>query len=236
MTRQYSIDENATRSRSRAISARDHLTKRPALRRSMKTGALCALFCLASSVLVAPTEVSAAPFGSDPFPPGSVVVAQGGTIAGDGTGTRDRSRQMGTLNVYPPDANGDVAPEASFTQGMNGPFVVVFDPSGDLWVANVNNTSDSTIVEITRAELGTPNPVPAVTISAPSRRMRSTTPTAWLSTAGATCGSSVTSWAWSTSTQAGNWPSRARRRPSPQSQTYRPPRMATVLTPGATCG
>ena len=62
------------------------------------------------------------------------------------------------MNVYPPDANGDVAPEASFTQGMYGPFVVVFDPSGDMWAANVDNTSDSTIVEITRAELGTPNP------------------------------------------------------------------------------
>jgi len=53
-------------------------------------------------------------------------------------------------------------PEASFTNGMYGPFVVVFDPSGDLWAANVNT---STLVEITRAQLATPNPMPAVTIS-----------------------------------------------------------------------
>ena len=68
----------------------------------------------------------------------------------------------GEVNVYPPGSNGDVAPEASFTKGMYGPFTVVFDPSGDLWVANVNT---STLVEITRAQLATPNPVPAVTIS-----------------------------------------------------------------------
>ncbi len=60
----------------------------------------------------------------------------------------------GALNVYPPNANGDVAPEASFTNGMNGPFVVVFDPSGDLWAANVNN---GTLVEFTRAQ---PRPTP----------------------------------------------------------------------------
>ncbi len=165
MTRQYSIDENAARSRSRALSGRNHLIKLPALRRSMTTAALCALFCLAGSALVVPTEVSASPFGFDPFPPGSVVVAQGGTIAGNGGGTAGTVPADGYVNVYPPDANGDVAPEASFNRGMYGPFVVVFDPSGDMWAANVDNTSDSTIVEITRAELGTPNPVPAVTIT-----------------------------------------------------------------------
>jgi len=131
----------------------------------MTTAALCALFGLANSVLVAPTEVSAAPFGFGPLAPGSVVVAQGGTISGNGTGTPGTVSADGYVNVYTPDASGDVAPEASFTQGMYGPFVVVFDPSGDMWAANVDNTSDSTIVEITRAELGTPNPVPAVTIT-----------------------------------------------------------------------
>src|SRR5580658_2946483 len=136
MTPQYSTDEDAARSRSRAISARDHLTKQPPLRRSMTTAALGALFCLAGSVLVAPTEVSATPFGFDPFPPGSVVVAQGGTIAGNGTGTTGVEAD-GAVNVYPPGSTGDAVPAASFTDGMNGPFVVVFDPSGDLWAANV---------------------------------------------------------------------------------------------------
>jgi streptogramin lyase len=144
-------------------SARLHATKRPALRRSVRTGALCAVFGLASSMLVAPTEASATPwFGVGPFAPGSVVVSQGGTIAGNGTGTTGVEAD-GALDVYPPNANGDVAPEASFTNGMYGPFVVVFDPSGDLWAANVDN---STLVELTRAQLATPDPGPAVTISA----------------------------------------------------------------------
>ena len=147
-----------------APSARLHTTKRSAVGRVMRTGALCGLFGLASSALVAPTEASATGFGPSPFAPGSVVVAQGGTIAGEGvSGTG--AEAYGSLNVYPHNSNGDVAPEASFTNGMNGPFVVVFDPSGDLWAANVNN---GTLVELTRAQLGTPNPVPAVTISAPS--------------------------------------------------------------------
>jgi hypothetical protein len=127
----------------------------------MRAGALCAFFGLASPMLVTPTGASAAPFGGVPFVPGSVVVAQGGTIAGNGTGTTG-AEANGGVNVYPPNSNGDVAPEASFTNGMYGPFVVVFDPSGDLWAANVNT---STLVEVTRGQLATPNPVPAVTIS-----------------------------------------------------------------------
>ena len=42
---------------------------------------------------------------------------------------------------------------------------MVFDPSGDLWVAN-ENTSD--LFELTKAQLAMPNPVPAVTIFAES--------------------------------------------------------------------
>jgi secreted PhoX family phosphatase len=65
--------------------------------------------------------------------------------------------------VYPPDGNGDAAPEASFTNSMFGPTTLAFDPSGDLWVANENT---STLFELTRAQLRTTNPVPNVTISA----------------------------------------------------------------------
>ena len=57
------------------------------------------------------------------------------------------------MDVYPPNANGDVAPEASFTEGSYGPTTMAFDPSGDLWVAN-ENTSD--LFEITKAELAMP--------------------------------------------------------------------------------
>jgi DNA-binding beta-propeller fold protein YncE len=42
-----------------------------------------------------------------------------------------------------------------------GKLTVVFDPSGDLWAANVNN---STLVEFTRAQLAMRNPSSAVPI------------------------------------------------------------------------
>ncbi len=165
MTRLNSNNDRAGTVLTRTPRARPSAAIHAALGKSAKSEALCAVFALAYSMLVSPTEASAAPFGFGPFAPGSVVVAQGGTISGNGTGTAGTVSADGYVNVYPPDANGDVAPEASFTQGMYGPFVVVFDPSGDMWAANVDNTSDSTIVEITRAQLGTPNPVPAVTIT-----------------------------------------------------------------------
>ena len=165
MTRQTSNHDSAGRSLARAPRARPRAAKQAALGKSARSGALCALFALAGSMLVAPTQASATPFGFRPFAPGSVVVAQGGTISGNGLGSPGTVSADGYVNVYPPGSNGDVAPEASFTQGMDGPFVVVFDPSGDMWAANVDNTSDSTIVEITAAQLATPNPVPAVTIT-----------------------------------------------------------------------
>jgi hypothetical protein len=57
-----------------------------------------------------------------------------------------------------------MAPEASFTNSMDGPTTLAFDPAGDLWVAN-DNTSNPALVEFTRAQLRTPNPVPSVAIS-----------------------------------------------------------------------
>jgi hypothetical protein len=72
---------------------------------------------------------------------------------------------MGMWTCTPPDANGDVTPEASFTNGMYGPTTMVFDSGGDLWVAN-ENTSD--LFELTKAQLGTPNHMPSVTIFAGS--------------------------------------------------------------------
>ena len=164
MTVQNSSYDSAARNQSTAPSARLVTTKRPALGRTMRTGALCALLGLANWMLVAPTEASASPFGPAPLVPGSVVVSQGGTIFGGvsgGTGVEAN----GDVDVYPPNANGDVLPEASFTNSMYGPTTLAFDPSGDLWVANENT---STLVELTRAQLATPNPVPGVTISSAS--------------------------------------------------------------------
>ena len=160
MTPKHSTHTSSARTSSGASSARLRAMNRRAFKRSMRAGALCALVGLAGFMLVAPSEAASAT-GVGRFAPGSVVVSQGGTIAGNGTGTTG-SEANGELDVYPPDSNGDVAPVASFTQGMSGPFVVVFDPSGDLWAANVNT---GTLVEFTRAQLGTPDPVPAVTIS-----------------------------------------------------------------------
>jgi hypothetical protein len=142
-----------------------HATNRPPRPRNMTTGAVCALLAIASSVVIAPTEASAAPFGFGPFAPGSVVVSQGGAIFGGAISSGTGVAANGEVVVYPPNATGDVAPEASFTNGMYGPTTLAFDPSGDLWVANENT---STLVELTRAQLGMANPAPAVTISAPS--------------------------------------------------------------------
>ena len=128
-------------------------------------GDVRALFGMASSALVAPTEASASPFGSGHFVPGSVVVSQGGTIFGGVVPTGTGVEANGDVDVYAPNAKGDVAPEASFTDSMYGPVTLAFNPFGDLWVANENS---SDLVELTRDQLYLPNPVPAVTISAPS--------------------------------------------------------------------
>jgi ligand-binding sensor domain-containing protein len=164
MTHHYSMHGRAARSPADGPNARLHATKRPVLNKSKGTGALCALFALASSMLVAPTEASATPFHVGPFAPGSVVVSQGGTIFG-GTNTGSGVELNGDVDVYPPHANGDVAPESSFTNGSFGPTTMAFDPSGNLWVAN-ENTSD--LFELTKGQLAMPNPVPAVTIFAES--------------------------------------------------------------------
>jgi sugar lactone lactonase YvrE len=169
MTPQYSIHDSAARGRIRVQSTRLHATKRPALVRSMRSGALCVLVGLGTSILVAPIGASAAPFGPGPFTPGSVVVSQGGTIFG-GTNVGTGVELNGDVDVYRPNANGDVAPEASFTEGSYGPTTMAFDPSGDLWVAN-ENTSD--LFQITKAELaagpwGDREGMPRVTIFAES--------------------------------------------------------------------
>jgi len=115
-------------------------------------------------VLVAPTTTSASPFGAPPsFQAGTIVVSQGGTIYGNGgSGVGTTVEENGDVHLYAPNANGDAAPEASFINGIYGPTTMAFDPAGDLWVANENT---STLVELTRAQLRTANPVPRVTIS-----------------------------------------------------------------------
>ena len=158
-----------------------------ALSCSTKSVTLCALFGLAGSALIPPVPASAAPSGGDPFAPGSVVIAQGGTIAGAaGSGKGTTVKQNGEVEFYPPNSNGDVAPEASFTKDMYGPTDMAFDPSGDLWVANINVP---TLVELTRPS--SPCPTRCRPWSSRQRPIRSTSSPISLSTARATCGSSV---------------------------------------------
>ncbi len=159
------INHSATPGPSRAPKPRIDADKWPALWRRTRTGALCALVGLASSALVAPTEASATP-GVHPLAPGSVVVSQGGTIFGTaGSGIGTTVAENGEVDIYQRDTNGDVAPEARFTNDMYGPVAMAFDPWGDLWTVNLNT---GTVVELTRAQLGMPNPVPSVTITLPS--------------------------------------------------------------------
>jgi sugar lactone lactonase YvrE len=164
MTAQSSIRDRAARSTGRKPRTRHRAAKRPLLGTAWTTGALCALLGWSTSMLAAPAGASPAPLHVDPTAPGSVVVSQGGTIFG-GTNLGTGVELNGDVDVYPPHSNGDVTPEASFTEGMYGPTTMAFDPAGNLWVAN-ENTSD--IVELTKDGLASPRSTPAVTIFAES--------------------------------------------------------------------
>jgi hypothetical protein len=166
MTTYQSGCDGITPNPSRALDARFHAAKPPALGRSMRTGMLCGLFGLASSVLVPSTQAWAAPGGVGTLVPGTIVVAQGGTIFGAlGTGIGPTVEANGEVDFYSRNSNGDVAPEARFTNGMYGPVAMAFDRSGGLWVANINTGN---LVELTRAQLTMPGPVPGVTITLPA--------------------------------------------------------------------
>lgn len=68
----------------------------------------------------------------------------------------------GSITLYSPGATGDARPEAVITKGVDGPYGLAFDASGDLWVSN-NNTD--TVVEYTKSELAKVSPAPSVIIS-----------------------------------------------------------------------
>lgn len=129
---------------------------------SQRLGTLCGLLALTGLALTAPTAAWAATSRPGPVAPGSVVVAQGGTIFGGVVKSGDSLEANGEVDVYPPGANGDVAPVARYVHGIHGPSTIGFDPSGDLWAAN---TVSSNLVEFTKAQLAMPDPSPAVTIS-----------------------------------------------------------------------
>ena len=72
------------------------------------------------------------------------------------------------INVFPTNANGDVAPTVSVTASsgsLNGPEGATFDARGDLWVAN---NAGRTITEFTPEQLGSSGaPTPAVILAVP---------------------------------------------------------------------
>ena len=231
MSQGYSARDIAPRNPSPAPSTGLPATKRHGYARSMRAGALCAIVALASSMLLAPTEASANPFGVSPLAPGSVVVSQGGTIFG-GTNTGTGAQLNGDVDVYRPNANGDVAPEASFTHRMFGPTTMVFDSSGDLWLAN-ENTSD--LFELTADQLAMPNPVPAVTIFAESGALANPFGMAFDSSGNLW----VVSNAWNKVYEytKGELAASVGRRPSPPFRTSQAlPFSATPLTPPVTSG
>ena len=94
MIPQHSIRQGAAPSPSKGPSARLHTTKRSALGRSHRGPARSVrLFGLASSMLVAPTEASAAPFGPGPFAPGASSSPRVARSPGTAVG-RDRRRGL----------------------------------------------------------------------------------------------------------------------------------------------
>jgi sugar lactone lactonase YvrE len=88
----------------------------------------------------------------------SGTVAQAATAAG----TIFVSNNSGNVTAYPLTATGDVKPTTTISKGVAGPNGVIFNSSGDMWVANGNT---DTIFEYTPAELAKASPAPSVIIS-----------------------------------------------------------------------
>ena len=90
--------------------------------------------------------------------PGTIFVANArvGLEGGQGTGE-------GSVTAYDPTATGNVRPVLVITNGIMGPSGLIFDSSGDLWVAN--NSNYNNVVEYSKAERTRASPAPTVTIS-----------------------------------------------------------------------
>ena len=92
-----------------------------------------------------PTKPNVAPV------PGSIFVAN------DGSGS-----SHGSVTAYAVSHSGNVHPVLTITRGLNVPWGLAFDASGDLWVAN---SIPNTVVEYRKSELAKASPAPSVTIS-----------------------------------------------------------------------
>ena len=139
---------------------------------------LCAAIVAAALVVAnlrtAGQRITIRPAAQGALPPGTILVAQGGTIYAQNVGTNGccyvsqpyegtSTRALGAVTAYAPAAAGNATPVAIFTKEVGGPATMAFSPSGDLWVAN----DTGKLVEFTRAQLTKANPSPSVTISLP---------------------------------------------------------------------
>ena len=180
MTPQYSNRNNAPTNPSRTSRARVHATKRSVRRRNVATGAPCALFALSTSMLVAPIAGSAGVVASiglrttpeaaatitgaskaaalTPVKSGAAVGAEGRIfVANEGA-----PGSTGSVTEYTVRGSGNVRPILTISRGVNQPYGLAFDASGNLWVANNNS---NTVVEYKKSELAKASPAPSVIIS-----------------------------------------------------------------------
>ncbi len=68
----------------------------------------------------------------------------------------------GSVTEYKVRDSGNVRPVLTISRGVNQPYGLAFDASGDLWVANNNS---NTVVEYKKSELAKASPAPSVIIS-----------------------------------------------------------------------
>jgi len=125
----------------------------------LRLGTLCLVSAVSaamlSTALGTPAVASTAHVrGSLQLAPGTIFVANAGVDNG-GTGT-------GSVTEFSATQTGNVHPVATLSRGLNGPYGLAFDASGDLWVAN--NLSN-TLVEYQKSDLAKASPTPSVTIS-----------------------------------------------------------------------
>ena len=88
--------------------------------------------------------------------PGTIFVANAGAAQG--------GQGPGSITLYRPSSTGDARPQTVITKGVDFPYGLAFDASGDLWVSNYGH---DTVIEYTKSELAKVSPAPSVIISSP---------------------------------------------------------------------
>jgi sugar lactone lactonase YvrE len=125
-------------------------------RAAARSAGLVAAAVMLTAALVTTTGTVGASAAS---PAGVIFVANFGGAGASGI------EATGSVTSYHLNAAGDARALRTFASKINAPQGVVFDSSGDLWVANSNT---NTLFEYTKSELGKASPTPAVTVSSGS--------------------------------------------------------------------